>query len=73
MPSYLGWTLTYQFNLLNQLPVVSVPSGFSQETGVLIGLQIVGHAYDDLSVFALASAFEAADPWRQHTPSALGT
>lgn len=68
VPSYLGWTLTYQFNLLNQLPVISVPSGFSPATGVPIGLQIVGHAYDDLSVFALATAFEAASPWRQTVP-----
>lgn len=46
--------------------MASVPSGFSPTTGLPTGLQIVGHAYDDLSVFAAAAAFEQAAPWRAH-------
>lgn len=61
---YLGWAMTYPFNLVSPLPVASVPSGFSPTTGVPTGMQIVGHAYDDLSVFAAAAAFEQAAPWR---------
>jgi amidase len=66
---YLGWALTYPFNLTSPLPVASIPSGFSPTSGVPTGLQIAGRAYDDLSVFAAAAAYEAANPWRQHRPA----
>ena len=65
---YVGWYFTYQFNLLSQLPVMSVPSGFSS-AGVPTGLQIVGRSYDDISVFRGAKAFEQARPWRHHRPA----
>ena len=65
---YVGWYFTYQFNLLSQLPVMSVPSGFSS-AGVPTGLQIVGRSYDDISVFRGAKAFEQARPWRHHRPT----
>ena len=55
-------SLTYPFNLLGQLPVASVPSGFSK-CGVPTGIQIVGRSYDDVSVFRAAAAFERAQPW----------
>lgn len=60
---YLGWALTYPFNVLSTLPVASVPTGFSPTTGVPTGMQIVGHAYDDHTVFKIASAFEEATQW----------
>lgn len=67
--TYGGWFMTYPFNLLSQLPVMSVPSGFCGKTGVPTGLQIVGRAFDDASVFRAAYAFEAASqPWRHHRP-----
>ena len=53
-----GWMLTYPFNMLSPLPVMSVPSGFSKD-GVPIGLQIVGRPYDDVSVFAAGAACES--------------
>lgn len=65
--AHLGWTLTYPFNLLNQLPVATIPNGFAK-SGVPIGLQIVGRPFDDVSVFRAASAFEAAAPWRSVHP-----
>jgi Asp-tRNA(Asn)/Glu-tRNA(Gln) amidotransferase A subunit family amidase len=65
---YVGWYFTYQFNLLSQLPVMSVPSGFSS-AGVPTGLQIVGRPYDDISVFRAAKAFEQVRPWRHHHPA----
>lgn len=61
--AHLGWALTYPFNLLNQLPAASVPNGFAQ-SGVPIGLQIIGRPFDDVSVFRAAAAFEGAKPWR---------
>lgn len=68
--TYGGWFMTYPFNLLSQLPVMSVPSGFGSTTGVPTGLQIVGPTFDDLSVFRTASAFEAATrPWNDRRPA----
>jgi amidase len=57
-----GWVMTYPFNMLSQLPVASVPSGFAS-TGVPTGIQIVGRSFDDLSVFRAAAAYERARPW----------
>ena len=65
--AHLGWALTYPFNLLNQLPVASVPNGFAA-SGVPIGLQIIGRPFDDVSVFQAAAAFEAARPWQGRHP-----
>jgi len=47
---------------VSRCPVMSVPSGFAP-TGVPTGLSIVGRAYDDVSVFRAAAAFEKAKPW----------
>ncbi len=63
----LGWVMTYPFNLLPQLPVASVPSGFAR-TGVPTGLQIVGRPFDDVSVFRAAAAYERARPWSGQRP-----
>lgn len=60
--AYLGWNMCYPFNMVSQCPVMCIPSGFCPETGVPIGLQIVGRTFDDLSVFRAAAAFEAARP-----------
>lgn len=55
-------SLAYPFNLLNQLPVASVPSGFSTMK-VPTAIQIVGRPYDDITVFELASTIERIRPW----------
>jgi amidase len=55
----LGWVMTYPFNMLSRCPVMSVPSGRA-ETGVPIGIQIVGRSFDDVSVFRAAAAYEEA-------------
>lgn len=57
-----GWMLTYPFNMLSPLPVMSIPSGFTR-CGVPTGMQIVGRPYDDLSVFRGASTYERASAW----------
>lgn len=65
---YVGWYLTYQFNILSQLPVISLPSGFAS-SDVPTGIQIVGRSYDDVAVFRAAAAYEQARPWRDQRPS----
>lgn len=65
--AYLGWVLTYPFNLLGECPVATVPSGFAS-SGVPTGLQIVGAPWDDVSVFRAAAAYEEAKPWRDKHP-----
>ena len=61
-----AWFMTYPFNMLSQLPVMSVPSGFAA-SGVPTGIQIVGRSYDDQRVFAIAGALEQAIRWDQWT------
>jgi amidase len=62
-----AWFMTYPFNMLSQLPVMSVPSGFAL-TGVPTGIQIVGRSYDDLSVFRIARTLELAASWGTRVP-----
>lgn len=70
VPSAYGWLMTYPFNIISQCPVMSVPSGISETSGVPTGLQIVGRTFDDLSVFRAASAFENVPRfWQNHRPN----
>lgn len=57
-PEY-GWVMTHQFNMLHNLPVLAVPSGFAA-SGVPTGIQIVGRSYDDVRVFRAGLAYEHA-------------
>ncbi len=60
----LGWTpFSYPFNL-SQQPAISVPCGLTQ-SGLPIGLQIVGRMFDDALVLRAARAFEAVMPVRR--------
>ena len=67
VPAYVGWAMTYPFNMMSWCPVASIPSGFGS-TGMPTGLQIVGRTFDDPTVFRIASAFEKARPWRGSRP-----
>jgi Asp-tRNA(Asn)/Glu-tRNA(Gln) amidotransferase A subunit family amidase len=58
---YLGWHQTSLFNLLNWMPVISVPAGRCRN-GVPTGFQVAARPYDDLSVLAVASAYAARSP-----------
>ena len=65
--SALGWMpFTYPFNLTGQ-PAASVPVGVA-DTGLPVGLQIVGRRHADRTVLAAARAFEAACPWSERRP-----
>ena len=59
--------ITAPFNINNRCPVLAVPSGLS-DVGVPTGVQIVGHPYDDLTVFRIGAAVEQARPWAQKLP-----
>jgi Asp-tRNA(Asn)/Glu-tRNA(Gln) amidotransferase A subunit family amidase len=65
--AYLGWQMTYAFNLIPQHPAITVPSGFAS-TSVPTGLHIVAKTFDDHTVFQAAAAYEAARPWRNTRP-----
>jgi aspartyl-tRNA(Asn)/glutamyl-tRNA(Gln) amidotransferase subunit A len=54
------------FNLSGS-PAMVVCNGFA-DNGLPLGLQIVGKAFDEPSVFRVAHAYEQATPWRQQRP-----
>ncbi|MFI6942464.1 amidase [Streptomyces sp. NPDC050418] len=54
--------MTLPFNINNRCPVLNVPSGTSS-WGIPTGLQIVGHPYDDPTVFRVGKALEVVRPW----------
>ena len=63
----LQWVqFTYPFNLTGQ-PACSVPAGWT-ESGLPVGLQIVGRRFDDALVLRAARAFEQIQPWHDHWP-----
>lgn len=59
MKSYLEWMEIVYAISLTGLPAISVPCAFT-ESGMPVGLQIVGRRSDDLGVLQLAHAFEKA-------------
>jgi aspartyl-tRNA(Asn)/glutamyl-tRNA(Gln) amidotransferase subunit A len=57
---------TFAFNIYG-IPTISVPCGFSR-TGLPIGLQISGPPLGEVSVLALAHAYEQATEWHNRQP-----
>lgn len=55
----LDFCMTYPFNILGRLPVMSVPIGVAGSTGVPIGMQIVGPANTDVVPYRVAASLEA--------------
>ncbi len=67
-PPALQWTrFTYPFNLTGQ-PAISVPAGWT-ESGLPVGLQIVGRRFDDMNVLRVARAWERLMPWASRHPN----
>ncbi|HTY77275.1 MAG TPA: Asp-tRNA(Asn)/Glu-tRNA(Gln) amidotransferase subunit GatA [Candidatus Bathyarchaeia archaeon] len=63
---YLNDVFTIPVNLAG-LPGLSMPAGFTQ-SGLPIGLQIIGKAFDEATILRAARAYEAATPWRERKP-----
>ena len=60
---------TIPFNLTG-LPAISLPYGLT-ESGLPIGLQIAGLAFDEAGILAVARAYEAASDWQGRRPPAF--
>jgi len=68
--SPMGWAaFTYPFNITGQ-PAASVPCGWT-DSGLPVGIQIVGRRFDDVKVLNAAAAFEQAAPWNNRLPPLL--
>ena len=57
---------TIPFDVLG-LPAISVPCGFSDD-GFPIGLQLVGRAFDEVTVLRVAHVYEQATDWHRRRP-----
>lgn len=64
---WTSWAgFSYPFNMTQQ-PAASIPCGFS-ESGLPIGLQVVGPRHSDERVLRACRAFELASPWAARRP-----
>ena len=50
------------------LPALSIPSGFS-DAGLPIGMQIIGRAFDEATLFRVGQAYETATEWHTQHPA----
>jgi amidase len=66
MTTYIDWMKSCYFISTVGNPAISVPAGFT-ESGLPVGVQIVGRHNDDWGVLQLAQAFEGATQyWKRH-------
>ena len=63
---YLGDVFTVSANLAG-LPAISIPCGFTV-SGLPIGLQLTGRAFDEGTLLRMADAYERVTPWSSATP-----
>ena len=64
---WLSWAeFSYPFNMSGN-PAASVPCGFT-DSGLPVGLQIIGRRSDETGVLRAAAAFELAKPWVDQRP-----
>lgn len=67
MTMYLSDIFTISVNLAG-VPALSLPCGFTHE-GLPMGLQLIGKAFDEATLFAVAAAYEGAHEWKDRRPS----
>lgn len=67
MPTVLTIIQYTRAGNLNGLPAVSVPCGFTA-SGLPVGLQLTGRAFDEETVLRVAHAYEQATPWHTKRP-----
>jgi aspartyl-tRNA(Asn)/glutamyl-tRNA(Gln) amidotransferase subunit A len=64
---YLSDIFTISVNLAG-LPAVALPCGFSK-SGLPIGLQLIGRAFEEETILRAAHAYEQSTQWRTKKPS----
>jgi amidase len=68
MTTYIDWMRSCWYITFMANPAISVPAGFT-ETGLPVGLQIVGRHRDDWSVLQLAHGFEQTTRQERRRPA----
>jgi aspartyl-tRNA(Asn)/glutamyl-tRNA(Gln) amidotransferase subunit A len=63
---YLSDIFTISVNLAG-LPAIAVPCGFAQ-TGLPIGMQLIGRAFEESIILRAAYAYEQATQWHAKRP-----
>lgn len=70
MHTYIDWMKSCYYISTTGLPSISVPAGFT-DTGLPVGIQIIGRHHQDHAVLQLAKAFESATNYWQQLPPLL--
>ncbi|MDO4903304.1 MAG: Asp-tRNA(Asn)/Glu-tRNA(Gln) amidotransferase subunit GatA [Limosilactobacillus sp.] len=68
---YLNDILTVPINMAG-LPAMSIPAGFSEETGMPVGLQIIGKRFDEQTIYNTGYVFEQTTDFHKKTPKLGG-
>jgi amidase len=71
MTTYIDWMRSCWYVTFMSNPAISVPAGFTN-TGLPVGVQIVGRARGEWSVLQLAHAFEQATRHGAKRPAVVG-
>jgi amidase len=71
LQTYLDWMRSCYFISVTGLPAIAVPCGFTN-TGLPVGIQIVGRPEDDFGLLQLAYAFEQVTGVAQRRPAIAG-
>lgn len=70
MNTYIDWMMSCYFVTVSGLPAISLPCGFT-ESGLPVGIQIVGRPHSDHDLLKMAKAFETAHPVGTRMPDLL--
>ncbi|MGK4057417.1 Asp-tRNA(Asn)/Glu-tRNA(Gln) amidotransferase subunit GatA [Limosilactobacillus reuteri] len=68
---YMNDVLTVPVNMAG-LPAMSIPAGFSAKNGMPVGLQIIGKAFDEQTVYNTGYVFEQTTDFHKKTPQLGG-
>ncbi len=68
---YMNDVLTVPVNMAG-LPAMSIPAGFSAKNGMPVGLQIIGKAFDEQTVYNTGYVFEQTTDFHKKTPKLGG-
>ena len=71
MPTYIDWMRSCWYVTFMANPAISLPAGFTN-TGLPVGLQLVGRHRDEWSVLRMAYAFEQATKHATRRPPVVG-